>query len=754
MTQPIDIAYVDVVVRDGDLKKLEKDVEKTAKRAEKSFSEDLLDAIDKHFGTTIKKMEKDLDGFADESEKQFKRIDRDAEVAFEHVEKHVSGSTKHARSLVGDLANDIEDFADGSDKKVGLLRRSFTALTGVIGETVRVFGQLASQIGSVVGSSPLVSLIVILTPAIIALAAALTDLVGIIGLVPSGILVLISVIAPLIIAFQNFGDAVSALVSGDLNKINEAMKKLAPSAQVVAREIAALVPQLQHLQRVVQQQFFLPLQGAFAALAKNLLPALTNGLGTVAASLGKMVRQILDFFGLAKNVGLLNTLFATTARIIDKLAPNLVKFIEGFFNVAVTALPIFERLFGTVSSLLGKFGEFLTKSAESGDLAKFIEDAVTTFKELLDLVKAIGGLLGTLFAGTREEGHNFIQTLTDLTIRLDDFFKSANGQEVIHELVLAVKLLGATLGSTLDILIFLTQSQKNFLKFLELVGRGVVDFLKMVGEFIGKIPAAIGDALAFLSSIPGRVQDIFRQLGDAVLIALGTAIGTIIFIFKNLPEQIVNFLLSLPQRIHDILTTAGPAAGSALQDMITTAKNIVINGFEEIWNFIKSVPERIMALGPIFLQAGINLIKSFMNGFRNVGSFIGDVAGDIVNAVKGFLNKAIDKINVGIAAVDAFLPGDLPRIPRLAKGGLVKARPGGTLAVVGEGGQDEAVVPLSKLGDLGGGQTINFGPGSINVSFSGVVPTEAEARRTGEAVGQGIASMLTRRNIRAQVRAI
>lgn len=43
-----------------------------------------------------------------------------------------------------------------------------------------------------------------------------------------------------------------------------------------------------------------------------------------------------------------------------------------------------------------------------------------------------------------------------------------------------------------------------------------------------------------------------------------------------------------------------------------------------------------------------------------------------------------------------------PDIPYLANGGVVRATPGGRLAVVGEGREDEAVVPLSKLGSLGG----------------------------------------------------
>lgn len=42
----------------------------------------------------------------------------------------------------------------------------------------------------------------------------------------------------------------------------------------------------------------------------------------------------------------------------------------------------------------------------------------------------------------------------------------------------------------------------------------------------------------------------------------------------------------------------------------------------------------------------------------------------------------------------------VPRIPQLAKGAFVKARAGGTLVNVGEGGKDEAVMPLDRLPDV------------------------------------------------------
>jgi hypothetical protein len=55
---------------------------------------------------------------------------------------------------------------------------------------------------------------------------------------------------------------------------------------------------------------------------------------------------------------------------------------------------------------------------------------------------------------------------------------------------------------------------------------------------------------------------------------------------------------------------------------------------------------------------------------------------------------------------------------------------------------------------LGGGGGVSFGRGAVMVTFAGVVPTEAEARRTGAAVGDGIAATLTRRDIRTTVRSI
>ena len=119
--------------------------------------------------------------------------------------------------------------------------------------------------------------------------------------------------------------------------------------------------------------------------------------------------------------------------------------------------------------------------------------------------------------------------------------------------------------------------------------------------------------------------------------------------------------------------------------------------------------------------------------------------------------------------IDAALPGSLPRIPYLANGAILR-RP--TLFVGGEAG-DEVVIPLTRprrardlaeqsglmalLGGRagqGGGTSLVFDRGAINVSFEGVVPSHQEALDAGSAVGEGVLRTLARRNVATTVRTI
>jgi hypothetical protein len=117
--------------------------------------------------------------------------------------------------------------------------------------------------------------------------------------------------------------------------------------------------------------------------------------------------------------------------------------------------------------------------------------------------------------------------------------------------------------------------------------------------------------------------------------------------------------------------------------------------------------------------------EGFSEGFMAVLGFLGDFFKGVINGYIGmwenFINFFINGLNGiirGLNRLQVKLPKtqfsealtigvNIPTIPnlelpRLAQGGIVKARPGGIIANIGEGGQDEAVIPLNKMSKMGG----------------------------------------------------
>lgn len=100
--------------------------------------------------------------------------------------------------------------------------------------------------------------------------------------------------------------------------------------------------------------------------------------------------------------------------------------------------------------------------------------------------------------------------------------------------------------------------------------------------------------------------------------------------------------------------------------------------------------------------------------------------------VSGLLRSAIDTFNQnGFTVTAAALGGDLSGIPQLAKGGIVKKRPGGHLVNVAEAGHDEAIVPLPANGQMFGGNTTNHFhlPPGWSAEHALIATNEQAARR-------------------------
>ena len=151
--------------------------------------------------------------------------------------------------------------------------------------------------------------------------------------------------------------------------------------------------------------------------------------------------------------------------------------------------------------------------------------------------------------------------------------------------------------------------------------------------------------------------------------------------------------------------------------------------WSELWGGVKAVVSGAWD----FIE---NIIGKIGTGIR---AFVGLLKGEI-NGIISLVNiviKAIDAIHVKIPDWVPLIGGkefglDIPQIPMLANGGIVNSP---TIAMIGEAGP-EAVIPLSKMSGMGGGNVI------INVQ--GSVIQEKDLAVT---VRDGIAQLMRRRGL-------
>jgi phage-related protein len=157
--------------------------------------------------------------------------------------------------------------------------------------------------------------------------------------------------------------------------------------------------------------------------------------------------------------------------------------------------------------------------------------------------------------------------------------------------------------------------------------------------------------------------------------------------------------------------------------------------FATIWNGVsnvfKGVIDRITGWWTAYVTALTNGISRFGDFFAKIWNGLGNIArgalNGVISFVEGWINRIINGVNTLINLINKVLSVgkvigislQIPKLsniqlPRLAEGGIVMPQPGGVLAQIAEAGQPEAVIPLDRLGQFGGG-----GGNTYNITVNG-----------------------------------
>lgn len=212
------------------------------------------------------------------------------------------------------------------------------------------------------------------------------------------------------------------------------------------------------------------------------------------------------------------------------------------------------------------------------------------------------------------------------------------------------------------------------------------------------------------SSLKSLWQNGIKPVIEQVISIIGHLIEIVLNLWSNVLEPIVEFLVQ----------EFGPKIAAV---------------FDAVWTAISSVIESVMKLFDGLLQM-LDGVLEFLAGVfagnieqvgRGIGNFFVGLANTIISAIEFAVNAVIGLINILVSAVHTsvvnlvnsilgtvediaeFLGHDIslkvsakppsipkaswPRFPAMARGGVVTSP---TMALIGEGGRDEAVIPLDN----------------------------------------------------------
>jgi len=248
---------------------------------------------------------------------------------------------------------------------------------------------------------------------------------------------------------------------------------------------------------------------------------------------------------------------------------------------------------------------------------------------------------------------------------------------------------GKLIASTEDV------TEANELMNLALdVSAGTGKDLLTVSTLLAK--AHDGNFKALDKLVPGisAAKDPMKELADTYAGMAETAaendpMSVIAVHMADLQEQLGTKLLPYLQEFADWLNTD---EGSEFIDNVAT-------GIEGLGTLIADTVESFKWLGANIEHQG-NLAEAFFSGDWNR-------FGQLLNTdVRANFERQQNPSSVD------------PRsyMPQMATGGIIMPRAGGTAVNVGEAGQAEAIVPLDRLGNIGGGNsyTININKASVN----------------------------------------
>ena len=377
-----------------------------------------------------------------------------------------------------------------------------------------------------------------------------------------------------------------------------------------------------------------------------------DGFKAVFTSLGGVVdsmkQKVLDFFSIFINDDSVSQFISNLGDNLQKLADWITQHEEGIANFALTFISLWGafKLFSGVATILGPVVTTISNIAKVltplGSVLSTLVGFINPVTVAIAAVVGIFALAYTQFESVRNAVDGLKDSFSQMVDNVSEAF-TALWDDILKPVIDNI------------VSVFKELWSKHLSKLVEEIGLGVTAII----DFIMSVVGVVSELITFLSSTFGPVV-----------------------------STVINFVVDLFGTFLGIVSDVITRILAVLRGLITFITGVFQGDWKKAWSGI------VTAFKNVF-----GLIKDILKGIINVGiDLINGLVSAIWNAIRGIINgvgsvvqqlgELLGKKNWGWK-----LTAQPPRIPHLKTGGVVTSP---TYALIGEGGKDEAVIPLDN----------------------------------------------------------
>lgn len=440
-------------------------------------------------------------------------------------------------------------------------------------------------------------------------------------------------------------------------------------------------------------------------------------------------------------------------RVLDGLKKNIPEDKRTMYlNVLFgeTGSEAIGPLLQNIEALRGNFDLVGDATKTAGSMEKEFAARAATTSNSLQLLKNsadfVARSFGDQFLGPIREGATY---LGDLAFSAGEYVR--NNKETVKTVLkvsaalggmlsaaVAVKGVVYTLSAAMDVWRGVCALSTTAMKLTTAVGRGLAVTGRLLGgafSFAGKALTGIAWGASRAAMIAWKIACVsagvaaeatavlVKGLGFAIKAAFASPVGLAVMALAGLVAGGIALYKNFDEvklKVNE-LWAAFSTKFPGIAGFVTTSIDYVQSKVEAVKSYFSNLTSWI---GSAFFGTWGEAWSKVSAKFGEIFGGLGGLIKAPLNGVIGMVNGALSKLNALNIELPAMLGGgtigfNIPEIPMLAEGGVVSSP---TLAMIGEGSEPEAVMPLSTLPAISGAannqpSVFNYSP-VINVTGS------------------------------------